>query len=138
MQLMRFNPWGELPELEKFFDMPVMAQKSFTPAIDIYDKKDSIVVETPVAGVDPKKINIAVENDVLTIEGSVEKKIEVDEKNYYRKEVRTGSFHRSVALPTAVDGDKAKAEYQDGVLTITIPKAERAKPKTITVKAKKS
>lgn len=134
---MRFNPWSEFPEIEKFFEMPMVAPKNFIPPIDIYDKKESIVVETPVAGVDPKKVNISIENDVLTIEGSVEKKIEVDEKNYYRKEVRVGSFHRSVALPTAVDGEKANAEYTDGILTITIPKAERAKPKTITVKAKK-
>lgn len=132
MNLIKWNPWSELSELDSFFDKGLA--QTFTPALDVYDRKDHVVVESPIAGIDPNKINISIENDVLTIEGSMEKKSEVEEKNYYRKEVRRGSFHRSVALPTAVDGDKAEADYQDGVLTISIPKAERAKPKTIKVK----
>lgn len=117
-------------DMEEFAD-------AFTPAIDVYQKKDVVMVETPVPNVDPEKLSISVENDVLTIEGESEKKTEVDEKDYYRKEVRTGSFHRSVALPVAVDGDKAAAEYEDGVLKIKIPKAAAAKKKTIKIKTKK-
>ena len=77
------------------------------------------------------------ENNVLTIEGKSEQKTEVDEKNYYRKEVRCGSFHRSVALPTAVDASKAKAEYEEGMLKIRIPKDEKELPKSIKVDIKK-
>jgi HSP20 family protein len=110
--------------------------ENFTPALDIYQTKDAVVVETPVVKMDPNKVNISIENDVLTIEGESEQKSEVDEKNYYRKEVRYGGFHRSVALPVAVDGEKAEAEYKEGLLKITIPKAPQAKKKTIKIKAK--
>ncbi len=110
--------------------------RGFVPALDVYQDKDTVVVETPLPGVDPEQVTISVENDVLTIEGTSEKKSEVDEKNYYRKEVRKGSFHRAVALPAAVDGENASAEYKDGVLKITVPKAERAKPKQIKIAAK--
>ena len=113
-----------------------MAPSTFAPAMDVYQTKDSVVVETPVVNVDPSKLNISVENDMLTIEGQSEKKSEVDDKDYYRKEVRYGSFQRSVTLPVAVTGDKAEAVYKDGILTITIPKAPQAKKNTIKVKVK--
>lgn len=125
---MRLIPWSPLMNLDDF--------QEFTPALDIYQTKDAVVVETPVVKMDPAKVNISIENDVLTIEGESEQKSEVDEKNYYRKEVRYGSFHRSVALPVAVSGEKAEAEYKEGLLKITIPKAPQAKKKTIKIKAK--
>ena len=76
------------------------------------------------------------EDNVLHVSGSNEHKSEVDEKNYYRKEVRYGAFNRVVALPKAVVGDKADATFDKGILKITMPKAEEAKPKSIKVKAK--
>ena len=75
------------------------------------------------------------EHDVLTIQGKSEQKSEVDEKNYYRREVRRGSFYRSVNLSAAVDGDKAEATYERGILKIKIPKTPAVRPKAITVKA---
>lgn len=105
--------------------------------MDIYQEKNDVIVETPLTGTRPEDVNISIANDILTIEGKTEKKSEVDEKNYYRKEVRSGSFHRSVALPASVNGDKAKAEYEDGVLKIVIPKEEQAKPKSVKVEVKK-
>jgi HSP20 family protein len=127
-----------LEEFDKFFDdfSPMNRMANFVPALDVYQTKDDVVVEAPLAGIDPAKVSISIENDVLTIEGQSEHKSEVDEKNYYRKEVRCGSFHRSVALPAAVNGDKAKATYEKGVLKISIPKEERAKPKTVKVEIK--
>ena len=89
-----------------------------------------------MAGIDPEQVDVAMENDVLTIKGQTEKKSEVEDKNYYRKEMRAGSFYRSVALPARVAGDKAKATYEKGMLKIVIPKAEEAKPKTIKVEVK--
>lgn len=117
---------------------PMMPQVSgLAPAIDIYQDDQNVYVETPLPGVDIEQVSVSVENDVLTIEGSTEKKKEVDEKNYYRKEIRTGSFHRVVQLPVAVNGAASVAEYQNGVLKITIPKEERAKPTAIKVQVKK-
>ena len=121
------------------FPMPAMrgVQMGFTPALDIYEDKDSVIVETQLAGVDPDKVEIAIENDVLSIKGESEKKSEIEEKNYYRQEIRRGSFYRSVQLPAHVVGDKANAEARDGVLKISIPKAPEAKPKTIKIKTVK-
>lgn len=139
MALVRWAPL--LPsseEFDKFFDDfgGMSRLGNFVPALDVYQTKDAVVVETPLAGIDPEKVNISIENDVLTIEGSTEHKTEVDEKNYYRKEIRSGAFHRSVALPAAVVGEKAKATYEKGILKIEIPKEERAKPKTVKVEVK--
>jgi len=111
-------------------------QAGFTPAVDIYEDKNNVFVETQLAGVDPEKVNISIENDVLVIKGEGEKKSEVEDKNYYRKEIRRGSFYRSVALPTHVLGEKASAEAIDGVLKISIPKATGGKPKTIKIKSR--
>lgn len=118
---------------DMFADFAGTMTGGFSPAIDVYEKDNQVVVETPLPGVDPDNLKISIENDVLSIEGSSEKKSEVDEKNYYRKEVRYGSFHRAVALPCAVDGDKADANYKDGVLKLTIPKSPAAQKKTIKV-----
>lgn len=139
MALVRWTPmFPSIDEFDKLFDdfgaWPKLT--SFVPAMDVYQTKDDVVVETPLAGIDPEKVNISIENDVLTIEGNMEQKSEVDEKNYYRKEIRAGSFHRSVALPAAVSGEKAKATYEKGILKIMIPKEERAKPKTVKVEVK--
>lgn len=132
------------PFLEPFEDMDKMFndflpatrghQHNFVPAIDMYEDKDSVIVETQLAGIDPEKVSISIENDILVIKGEGEKKTEVDEKNYYRKEIRRGSFYRSLQLPARVIGDKAAASAEDGVLKIVIPKAEEAKPKTIKIK----
>ena len=131
------------PFIEPFEEMEKMMEEwhrgnpaGFTPAVDVYETQKDVVVETPLAGVDPQDVEIAIENDVLTIKGEMKRQSEVEDKNYYRQEVRSGSFHRSVALPAAVDGDRAKATYEKGVLKITIPKAERAKPKTVKVEVK--
>lgn len=126
--------WEPTDDFEKTFEewhMPTI--KSFMPAVDIYETKDDVVIETPLAGIDPKDIEISIENNVLTLKGESKKESEIDDKNYYRKEIHTGGFFRSVALPNKVIGDDAKAESFDGMLKITIPKAPEAKPKTIKV-----
>lgn len=110
--------------------------QDFAPALDIYQDKDSLVVEAPLAGIDPDRVEISVENDVMTIKGEMEKKSEVEEKDYYRREVRAGSFYRAVQLPAHVLGDQADATYEKGILKITIPRAPEAKPKKIEIKSK--
>jgi len=130
------------PLLEPFEEMDKMLsdfpnQMGFMPAVDIYEDKNNVIVETQLAGVDPEKVDISIENDVLTIKGEGEKKSEIEEKNYYKKEIRRGSFYRSVPLPAHVIGEKAVAEADGGVLKIMIPKAPETKPKTIKIKTKK-
>lgn len=130
--------WSPINDIDRWFDgmMPVVGNV-FTPAVDVYQTDKDVVVEAPLAGVDPEKVEIAIENEMLTIEGSMEKTTEVDDKNYYRKEIRSGSFHRSVALPVAVKSDAAEAVFEKGMLRITIPKADAQKSKTIKVQVKK-
>ncbi len=138
MALIRYRPMWDPTEFDKFFeDSNLPERSSYTPAVDVYQDKDNVIVETPLAGVDPEKVNVSVENDVLKIEGKSEHKSEVDEDNYYRKEVRYGSFYRAVALPTSVVADKAEANFENGMLKVVIPKAEEVKPKSIKVNVQK-
>lgn len=140
MPIVRWRPFGDWPEdFDRLFEevpMPMVPEKvkGFVPAIDVYKDKNNIVAETPLAGVDPKDVKISIENDILTIEGKTEKKSEVEEKNYFRKEVRSGSFFRRVALPTHVFGDKATATFEDGVLKVVVPTAGEVEPKKIAIK----
>lgn len=133
MSIIRWSPRSLWPDLEEFMDVPGELM-SFTPAIDVYEDKDTVIVESPLAGIKPGDVSIEIEDNVLKLSGKTEKKSEVDEKNYYRKEIRSGSFYRTVALPKAVDGDKAQASFANGVLKITMPKKEETKPKKISVK----
>ncbi len=142
MSLIRWAPFfPEFDDMEKMMGEMLPAvrgnQFGFTPAIDMYEDKDNVVVETQLGGIDPEKVDISIENNVLTIKGESEKKSEVEDKNYYRKEIRRGSFYRSIPLPTKVDGDKATAVNEDGLLKISVPKAPEGKPKTIKILAKK-
>jgi len=127
------SPFGEMDKMMS----DTVNQMGFSPALDIYEDKNNVVVETQLAGIDPEKVDISISNDVLTIKGEGEKKSEVEDKNYYRKEIRRGSFFRSVQLPTHVVGDKAAAVAADGVLKISVPKAALAKPKSIKIQTGK-
>lgn len=128
--------WSPMRDLNRFFEEDMWEGSDFTPAVDVYQDKDNVIVETPLAGVDPEKVEISVENDVLTISGSTEEKKEVKREDYYRKEVRSGSFSRSVILPMSVKADMAEAHSEKGMLKIIIPKADEVKPKRIAVKVK--
>ncbi|MCK5060966.1 Hsp20/alpha crystallin family protein [Candidatus Parcubacteria bacterium] len=141
MAMIKWSPFLDMEpfeEMEKMLDTwPGRGRGGFTPAIDMYEDKDNVIVETQLAGIDPEKVNISIENDVLCVKGESEKKSEVEDKNYYRKEIRRGGFYRSIQLPAHVLGDEASAAAEDGVLKITIPKAPELKPKTIKIKTKK-
>ncbi|NLZ74346.1 Hsp20/alpha crystallin family protein [Candidatus Falkowbacteria bacterium] len=141
MSLIKWTPFlSEFDDMDKMFESMLPAVRSnqfgFTPAIDIYEDKDNIIVETQLAGIDPEKVDISIENNVLTVKGESQKKSEVEDKNYYRKEIRSGAFYRQIPLPTKVDGDKASAVNEEGILKISIPKASEVKPKKIKIQKK--
>lgn len=106
---------------------------SWVPAVDIYETEHELVVQADLPDVNEKDIDICVENNLLTIRG--ERKVEksVSEDNYLRVERSYGTFSRSFALPNTVKTDSIKAEYRNGVLSVSIPKREDAKPKQIKV-----
>ena len=133
MRLIKWSPMFN--EEDDFFNFPMLRSVN-TPSLDIYQDEDNVYAKVALPGVDPENINVSIENDILTLESSTEKKSEIDEKNYYRKEIRYGSFRRNVQLPSHVQGDKAEAEYEKGILNITIPKREEVKAKKIAVKVK--
>ena len=136
----RLIKWSPFFDGDDNFDslFPVLRndKQDFLPAIDMYEDKKSVIVEAQLAGIDPDKVDISIQNDVLVIKGESEKKSEVEDKNYYRKEIRRGSFFRSLQLPSHVDGDHAEAEADSGVLKIVIPKVLKDKSKTIKIKKK--
>ncbi len=142
MSLIKWSPFFFEPfdGMEKTFEemnalMP-RGQGNIVPPIDMYETKDAVVVETPLAGVDPSKVEISIENGMLTIKGTMERKTEVEDKNYYRKEMRSGSIFRQVALPARVEEGKAEASCDNGILKILMPKVEPKKPIKVEVKKK--
>jgi HSP20 family protein len=141
MSLIKWTPFlDSFDDMDKVFSemLPAMrGREGYMPAVDMYEDKDNVIIETQLAGIDPDKVDISIQNDVLTIKGESEKKSEVEEKNYYRKEIRRGGFFRSIPLPTRVLGDKASAVAENGVLKISVPKAQESKSKTIKIETKK-
>ncbi|MEX0940260.1 MAG: Hsp20/alpha crystallin family protein [Candidatus Babeliales bacterium] len=105
-------------------------------AVDLYDQNDAVIVEMAVAGIDPDKVEISVEDNSLRIAGEREEKEEVEDRNYYRKEIKRGSFERYVALPTAVVPEETRAEFEDGILSIYLPKKKATKASKVKVERK--
>ena len=106
---------------------------SWAPAVDIFENEHELVVKADLPDVKPEELDIRVENNILTIRGERKFEKKVDEKNYLRVERSYGSFARSFSLANTVNSEAIKADYKDGVLTLTIPKREEAKPKQIKV-----
>lgn len=123
--------WGLVPMMKSGTAMRM-------PAIDVSQTDKDVVVELEVpAGIDPEKVDISLEGDMLTARGHAEEEHEEKNKNYHRKEIRRGSFERSVILPAKVKADMADAMCEKGILKITIPKVEPEQAKKVQVKIKK-
>jgi len=105
-------------------------------AVDMYETDQDVVVKSSVPGIKAEDLDITITGDTLTIKGETKTEEKVEKANYIRQERRYGAFCRSLTLPTTIVAEKAKAEFENGVLTLTLPKAEEVKPKTIKVKAK--
>lgn len=143
--LIRFDPFGELLAMQRRLDrlfgsmVPASSREdSFETALDMYETDNEVVVKVAVPGFSPDDIQVTLTGDTLTVKGEFKKEQEErDEKrNYIKREIRRGSFQRVVVLPSGIKGDETKAEFENGVLVLTVPKAEEVKPKTIQVKSK--
>ncbi len=104
-----------------------------TPRVDIIDRDNDIVVKAEVPGVKKEDLDVSITDTTVTIKGSSSHEEKEEKGNYYRCEISRGTFSRTVALPSNVDTEKAKAVFNDGILELTIPKVEKAKRKSITV-----
>lgn len=143
--LIRWNPFRDMVSMSdamnRLFDeawvMPRNGGFRFGgPALDMVENADNIVVTAELPGFTPETIDIQLEGNVLSLRGEVKEETEKEEGQYHVKERRQNSFARSVQLPTNVVADKAKAEFKDGVLTLTLPKDEVSRAKKIAVSAK--
>lgn len=102
-------------------------------AVDVYQTKENVVIKAPIAGVDPKQLEVAIAEDVVTIRGERVDEAAVDRENYYVQECYWGAFSRSIIMPVSVNADKAEASLKNGVLSIAIPKVIQDKVKKIKV-----
>jgi len=146
MAIVRWEPFRDLMSLQermnRLFDESYRARGgeddwalggTWAPAVDIYEHENTIVIKAELPGVDPKDVDIRLDNNVLTINGERKLDNEVKKESYHRVERSYGAFTRSFTLPTTVDPNGIKAEYRDGVLRVTLPKREEAKPKQIQI-----
>jgi HSP20 family protein len=106
---------------------------SWAPAVDIYEHEGNIVLKAELPGVEANDVDLRIENNTLTLRGERKWDNEVKQESYHRVERAYGTFTRSFTLPSVVDQDKIKAEFKDGVLRLTLPKREEAKPKQINI-----
>lgn len=106
---------------------------AWEPAVEMYDTGDEFVVRAEMPNVDPSNVDVTVTAEAITIKGTVREHEEKKDRSYYRRELRYGSYVRTLPLPVEVKGGDAKAAYKDGVLEVKIPKAERAKPTSVKV-----
>jgi HSP20 family protein len=139
--LTRFDPFRDMArlqdEMSRLFDERVVGSAEsmgWTPACDVYEDGDEVLIRAALAGVAPKDVDIRFENGVLTLKGERKMEREETKDNYHRVEMSYGSFTRSFALPGTIDPEKIRAESREGVLTVHLPKRVEAKPKSIQVK----
>jgi len=124
-----FGPFGEL----KLDEFPAMGD--WAPSMDVSETKEALVVKAEVPGLDPKDIQISLQEQYLTIKGEKTRETMDKEERYHRVERFYGSFARSVRLPVGVDGSRVTASFKNGLLTVTLPKTTAAKGTTIPIKA---
>jgi HSP20 family protein len=142
--LTRWDPFGDMRStMDRLFDegfsrpwrvLPTGAtayEGSFP--VEVSETDDALEVKASLPGVKPEDVEVTVANDVLTVKATHEEKTEEKKRDYYRRELRYGSFHRSLSLPVSVDADKAEAKFENGVLSLKLPKAEALRPKQIKV-----
>ncbi len=150
MSVVKWSPLKELEDMRR--DMDRLFEEFFTPAprrrrwsgkqdgggivvpgIDMYDRKNEIVINAELPGVNKEDIDLSITKDTVTLKGEVKKEEEIKEEDYYASERNYGAFARTIALPVEVDSEKAKASFKNGILELVIPKREESKPKEIKI-----
>jgi|SRR5215470_12133899 len=150
MAIVRFEPFRDLLHLQdrmnRLFDESFRARTgdeefalgtSWAPAVDVYEQDNNLVLKAELPGVDAKDVDVRIENNVLSIKGERKFENDVKKESYHRVERAYGTFLRSFTLPNAVDPSAVKAEFKDGVLRLTLPRREEAKPKQIQINVTK-
>ena len=141
--LRTWDPFQELAGLRRLFDEPLgglmpdvaLGDQEWKPLLDVIENKSDIVLKVEIPGVKQEDINLSLEDDTLTVKGERKQEKETSEGGCTRTERSSGSFQRTMRVPSTVDADKVKATYRDGILEIVLPKKEEAKPRAIKVEA---
>jgi HSP20 family protein len=147
MAIVRWEPFRELLSTQDRFNQlfnqtfsqafgpegQELGSRTWAPAVDIYETDHDLVINAELPGVDPKDVEVRVENNTLFIKGERKFEKETQEGNYHRVERSYGSFARSFTLPSSVSAENARAEYKEGILSLKLAKREEAKPKTIKI-----
>jgi HSP20 family protein len=147
MNLIKYDPFRELrglqDEMNRLFGSTLSRSSSdeatfgggWSPRVDIYENKDNLVIEAELPGMNPENVDISIENNVLTIQGKREFEQKDESDNFHRVERHYGSFTRSFTLPSTVNSEDATANFENGVLKLSLAKREEAKPRRIEIKA---
>jgi HSP20 family protein len=133
----RVDPFSLFNEFDRFFEKPLsrsFSNQGWGLAVDVAENEDGYIVKASVPGINPDELEITLEDNVLTLKGEVSADEEINEDQYHVRERRYGSFSRSVRFPVAVNGDDVEATYENGILTLNVPKAEEVKPRRIAIK----
>ncbi len=134
MRLVHWDPFHDLFPTNRRFQPLAGADDAWTPAVDIIEKGDDLVIRAEVPGIDRDAIEVKLEDNTLILSGERVRETEADDTRAYRRERVCGSFVRSFSLPKTVDAKRIAATYKNGVLEIAIPKVEEAKPRKIDIK----
>ncbi len=141
MPLIRWQPFGEIEQLRRQMDQMFdevsgingIPQITFKPAIELTDGEENLTLRAEVPGVEAKDLDISVTRDAVTIKGEHRYQNESQEKGFYHSEFRYGRFERTIKLPVPVQNDQAKAEFNHGILTLTLPKVAEAQHRVVKV-----
>lgn len=143
----RWDPFGEMVSLRQAMDRLVedsfvsptswrsVRGEQLNPALDVHETQDEIVVTASLPGMKPEDVEITITGQTLSLRGELKEDETVEREQYLYRERRFGSFHRQVQLPTRVEGDRAEATFENGLLRLAIPKAEEVKPRQIQIRA---
>jgi HSP20 family protein len=143
-QLIRWDPFAEFGSLRRAMDRlfedyaPTRVVRGegseLTFPVDLSESEGEVILKAVLPGIKPEDVELTVNEGVLTIRGEAKSETTEEKENFYRREIRYGSFARSLPLPSRVKQEEAEAEFKDGILTVHLPKAEEARPKSIKIK----
>lgn len=148
MAIVRWQPWQEFDVLRRQFDdlfdelVPVSRGgalrtngQAWAPAIELKSNEEAIILRAELPGINAEDLDVQVTREAVSISGEYKSETKTEDKEHqvHRSEFRYGSFHRVIPLPTAVQNDQVKAEFKDGILTLTLPRVEAEKPKVVKV-----
>ena len=133
MDLVRFDPFSLLSEMDRLFERGVTATPTWAPRIDAFDREKDLVIRVEVPGVKPEDVDITVEDRTLTISGKRQFEETADQAGYHRREIFTGEFKRTLVLPEGLNPEEITAKAEEGILSVIIPRRPEVLPRKVKV-----